>query len=194
MSAGAAAGIAGPVELLDRSLSYTRVALALVGPGRLGEPTPCTRWDLGALLDHMDDALDAFTEAATGSVTVVRTPGVPTLAAAAPPQLESIRAKACALLGWWCEHPPADVRVGGVPLPAGLLVGTAALEITVHGWDVHRAVGSNRPLPESLAAALLPVAELTVGEDDRPARFGAALPVAADAPAATRLLAHLGRG
>jgi uncharacterized protein (TIGR03086 family) len=178
--------LTGAVELLDRSLAWTRGGLALVTPDRLGDPTPCDRWDLAALLLHMDDALDAFTEAATGSVSLVPTAGVP--------RLESIRAKACALLGWWCEHPPDDVRVGELPLPAGLLVGTAALEITVHGWDVHQSLGSGQRMPEALAEELLPVAALVVTEPDRPLRFAAARKVPAGAPASRRLLGHLGRG
>ena len=178
--------LTGAVELLDRSLAWTRGGLALVTPDRLGDPTPCAEWDLAALLHHMDDGLDAFTEAATGTVSLVPTAGVP--------RLESIRAKACALLGWWCEHPPDDVRVGDLPLPAGLLVGTAALEITVHGWDVHQALGTGRRLPEALAEALLPVAALTVGDRDRPVRFAARVEVPDAAPASRRLLAHLGRG
>jgi uncharacterized protein (TIGR03086 family) len=178
--------LAGAVELLDRSLAWTRSGLALVTPDRLGVPTPCARWDLASLLHHMDDALDAFTEAATGDVAIVATAGAP--------RLESIRAKACALLGWWIDHPPGDVRVGGLHLPAGLLVGAAALEITAHGWDVHQALGTGRRLPEALAEELLPVAAQTVGDGDRPHRFGAPLPVPGDAPAGRRLLAHLGRG
>ena len=178
--------LTGAVELLDRALAWTRSGLALGTPDRLGDPTPCAEWDLAALLHHMDDALDAFTEAATGEVSLVPTGGTP--------RLESIRAKACALVGWWCAHPPEDVRVGDLPMPAGLLVGTAALEITVHGWDVHQALGTGLLLPEALAEELLPVAAVTVGDDDRPHRFAAALPVPPGAPASRRLLAHLGRG
>ena len=178
--------LTGAVELLERSLAWTRSGLALVTPDRLRDPTPCAEWDLAALLHHMDDALDAFTEAATGSVSLVPT--------AEAPRLESIRAKACALLGWWCEHPPDDVRVGDLHLPAGLLVGAAALEITVHGWDVHQSLDTGHRMPEALAEELLPVAALTVTDEDRPARFAAPLAVPADAPASRRLLAHLGRG
>jgi uncharacterized protein (TIGR03086 family) len=178
--------LTGAVELLDRALAYTRGALVLVTPERLADPTPCAGWDLTALLRHMDDGLDAFTEAATGSVGLVPTHGV------TPP--EAIRAKACALLGWWCEHPPPDVRVGDVPMPSALLLGTAALEITAHGWDVHQALGTGRDVPDALAEELWPIAVMTVGDADRPARFGPRRAVPDDAPADRRLLAHLGRG
>lgn len=178
--------LTGAVELLDRSLAWTRGGLALVTDDRLGDPTPCAQWNLAALLHHMDDALDAFTEAATGAVSLVPTAGVP--------RLESIRAKACALLGWWCERPPDDVHVGDLQLPAGLLVGTAALEIAVHGWDVHQALGTGQRMSETLAGELLPIAEVTVTARDRPSRFASPLGVPADAPASRLLLAHLGRG
>ena len=178
--------LTGAVELLDRSLAYTRGALAHVTADRLDAPTPCARWDLGTLLCHMEDGLDAFTEAATGMVSLVPTEGAP--------RLEAIRTKACALLGWWCEHPPSDVRIGGLPMPAALLVGTAALEITVHGWDVHQALGGGPPIPPELAEDLLPIALLTVGEEDRPERFATVRATTPGAPADARLLAHLGRG
>lgn len=182
--------LTGTVELLERSLAWTRSALAEVTADRLGDPTPCDRWDLAALLHHMDDGLDAFTEAATGHVSLVASDPAPHL----EDRLESIRAKACALLGHWCEHPPDELTVGDLRLPADLLVGTAALEIAVHGWDVHRALGTATALPEELAEALLPLAGVTVRDADRPARFAPARLVPADAPAAQRLLAHLGRG
>ena len=173
------------VELLERSLGYTRAALAAVSPDRLGSPTPCAGWDLDRLLRHMDDSLDAFIEAATGSVSLVGTAGTP--------RLESIRAKACALLGWWCTQPPETVRVGESPLPADLLVGTAALEITVHGWDVHRALGRHDPVPEELAGALLPIARAVVTDADRPRRFAPPVATAPGASESARLLGFLGR-
>ena len=67
--------LAGAVELLERSLAYTRVALAGVTEAQLANPTPCRDWTLRDLLAHMDDSLDAFAEAAGGSVALTPTPG-----------------------------------------------------------------------------------------------------------------------
>lgn len=176
------------VELLDRSLAYTRVALAAVRPTALTRRTPCARWDLGALLAHMDDALDAFLEAAGGTVATSpshRAEG------AGPGTVASLQHKACALLGTWSTARPVrgPVVVGGAPVEPGLLVAAAALEITVHGWDVATALGLDHPVPGSLAAALLPLARATAD----PEHFAEPLPVPEGAGDGVRLLAALGR-
>jgi hypothetical protein len=82
---------------------------------------------------------------------------------------------------------------GGLDLMSTLLVATAALEVTVHGWDVGRATGECAAIPPELARELLPVAERVVGPADRGVRFAAPRPVAPDAADDVRLLAHLGR-
>ena len=177
--------LASAVELLERSLGYTRVALAGVTEARLAAPTPCRDWTLRDLLAHMDDSLDAFTEAAGGSVALTR--------AGAAPQVVVLQQKACALLGLWSGEGPPGVRVGGVDLATDLLVATAALEITVHGWDVAEATGAGTPIPDDLARHLLPFAHRVVTDDDRGIRFAAALPEPVEATADVRLRAFLGR-
>ncbi len=74
-----------------------------------------------------------------------------------------------------------------------LLVATAALEITVHGWDVGRATTGEAMIPEQLASRLLAVARQVVHRDDRMIRFAPPLAVPEDAPADQQLLAFLGR-
>jgi len=95
--------LAGAVELLDRSLAYTRGALAGVRPDHLELPTPCQEWPLDRLLAHMDDALDAYGEAVTGRISLTPSRG--------PVRVESIQAKACALLGWWLDHSPHELSL-----------------------------------------------------------------------------------
>ena len=189
----------GAVELLDRSLAYTRVVLADVRPDHLARPTPCAGWPLDQLLAHMEDALDAFTEAAAGRVAVDPVPATST-------SIEALREKACALLGAWSAARPAvdptdpatgpaseQVAVGDLGLDAWLLVATAALEITVHGWDVAQTTGRCTRIPDDLAAGLLPVAREVIDPVDRGPRFASPRPAGTAATSDERLLAWTGR-
>ena len=161
------AALDGAVELLERSLAYTRGTLADVRPDLLDRPTPCVGWTLGRLLAHMEDALDAFTEAASGRVRVDPVPDTTT-------RVEALREKACVLLGAWAAARPADeeIAIDDLGLDAPLLVATAALEITLHGWDVGQTTGSRTRIPDDLARGLLSVAQQVIGPLDRGPRFG----------------------
>ncbi|WP_309649245.1 maleylpyruvate isomerase family mycothiol-dependent enzyme [Nocardioides sp.] len=176
----------GAVELLDRSLAYTRVALAAVTDDRLGARTPCEGWDLARLLAHMEDSLDAFGEGATGRVRLTTT-------TPADVRVRTLQQKACALLGAWSLEVPASVTVGGRALDTSVLALAAALEITVHGWDVAWAVGLDHPVPDALALQLEPVAQTLVTLADRGTRFAVAVPVDGRSGASALLLGHLGR-
>lgn len=184
--------LAGAVELLERALAYTRVVLGAVAVADLDRPTPCADWTLGDLLAHMEDALDAFTEAAGGSLARTALPRA-AAATGSLPRVARIRDKACALLGAWSAATSPGIDVEGRPVASELLLGAAALEITVHGWDVGRSLGLEHPLPAALAERLLGLAHALVDPADRVVRFAPARPVPPGAPAADRLLAWLGR-
>jgi uncharacterized protein (TIGR03086 family) len=188
VTSSAGSALAGAVELLDRSLAYTRVVLADVRPGSLGWPTPCAGWTLGQLLAHMEDALDAFTEAASGQVEVEPVPETSS-------RVDALREKACALLGAWTAARSVSDQVGvrDLALDAPLLVATAALEITVHGWDVGQATGRRTRIPDDLALALLPLAQQVIGPADRGARFASPRCTTAGAAPDVRLLSWTGR-
>jgi uncharacterized protein (TIGR03086 family) len=173
------------LQLLERSLAYTRESLTTVGPDRTG-PSPCAGWSLADLLAHMDDGLDAFLEASGGSlrVEVPRRPGG---------DVAALQTKACALVGVWSGRMPPRVYVGDRPAPSPLIVTAAALEITVHGWDVAQATGAGRDIPEDLARALMPVAHAVVLPEDRPDRFAFPRRTTAAAGSSDVLLGFLGR-
>ncbi|MFC8966537.1 TIGR03086 family metal-binding protein [Streptomyces sp. NPDC057094] len=185
-----------PGELLERSLAYALGGVAAVPRADLGRPTPCAEWDLGELLQHLDDSLDALHEGvAEGRVGLC--PAVP----AADPVC-AFRARAGALLGAWAAvsavsavsaAPPAPA-VGDRCLDLGLLAAVGALEIAVHGWDVTQACGRPRPIPAALAADLLPLAPVVVADADRGVRFADPVAVPAGAGPGDVLLAFLGRG
>ncbi|MDH6216718.1 TIGR03086 family metal-binding protein [Streptomyces pseudovenezuelae] len=175
-------------ELLERSLAYALGSVAGVVPGSLGRGTPCGEWDLGELLGHLDDALEALHEGLTGG-RIGLFPGVP----GADPAC-AFRTRACAVLGAWAAGPPAEtVLVGERPLDVRVMGAVGAVEIAVHGWDVAQACGRPRPIPVPLAAELLPVARCVVAREDRGERFGVPVAVPAWAGLDVRLLAFLGR-
>lgn len=176
------------LELLDRALAYARAALLPVRDQHLGRPTPCERWDLDALLAHMEDALDAFTEGAAGRVHLGARGPVAT-------RVDTLKVKACALLGAWSDPGAArSALVGDTAIDTTYVALAAALEIAVHGWDVAQTTGALTPMPADLARQLLPVAGRLIGIDDRGPRFAAPRIAPADATSLEILLAFLGRG
>jgi uncharacterized protein (TIGR03086 family) len=191
MTGGRAAAAIGGIALLERAINYTLGCLRLVTPEALSDPTPCRDWDLRALLAHLDDSLLALCEAVeVGSVDV------DTVDAGDPAvdPVACVRGSATQLLGAWAgarRHP--EVSIAGCQLTTGILTSTGAIEVAVHGWDVARTRGQDRPIPASLAEELLDLSPLLVTDADRPVRFAAAVDVPSGADPGDRLVAFLGR-
>ena len=178
------------LELLERSLCWTRGVLVEVRDELGGAPTPCADWTLLELLRHMVDSLSALAEATTGRVTLG---SVPVDRSAGPEALaRCLYDLGCAVLGGWVHADRRPVELGARPLDRAVLTEVGALEVAVHGWDVARSCGSTAVLPSRLAAGLLPVAARRVGPTDRPGSFGPPVEPGGSGPAGL-LLAHLGR-
>ncbi|HET6624873.1 MAG TPA: TIGR03086 family metal-binding protein [Nocardioidaceae bacterium] len=185
------APLVGGVGLLERAMAYTLGSLQLVTGAAMTRPTPCADWDLRELLRHMNDSLQALHEAGDRGRVEVRAQdyGDPDR----DPVL-TLRNRACSMLGSWTSATDHDwVTVDGRPLTGGVVTATGALEIAVHGWDVARACGHDRPIPPALADELLPLARLLVTADDRPTRFAPPAPLPPLADPGARLLAFVGR-
>jgi len=182
--------LAERTALLGDAVAWTASTLPAAAVASPSLTTPCHGWTLVDLLLHMDDALEAFHEAAGGHVS----PPVPRHPATPAALVERLRFSACRLLDAWARPTPASVTVGELPLPTGILLDAAALEIAVHGWDVSAATGGPR-LPESLAGRLIPVVDTVVdcGDVGPGRRFGLPVPTAPAAPLDVVLLARLGR-
>jgi uncharacterized protein (TIGR03086 family) len=184
-----AAALAGGVAVLERAISYALGSLTLVTPALLDRPTPCAEWDLGYLLCHLGDSMEALQEAAERGEVAIK-PSADGYAVIA-----SVRDRAVRLLGAWAHASGGTpVPVAAVPLSAPVVAGAGAIELTVHGWDVAEACGAPRPIPDELADELLDLAVLLVRSYDRPGRFARPRMIGSEASASARLLAFLGRG
>jgi uncharacterized protein (TIGR03086 family) len=180
-------------SLIDEALSYAARSVLDVTPALLACPTPCRGWNLDMLLRHTSESLAALHDGVvTGSIGLIPSP--PDHAPAAAPA-GAVRAGAGRLLAARATtgHRRQVLDVGDLPLPAVALECAGAIEIAVHGWDISRACGQRRPVPESLAIALLAVAPLLIPEGGRHPLFGPPVAVTARASPGDRLVAFLGR-
>jgi uncharacterized protein (TIGR03086 family) len=186
----------GATALLAGAITYALGACAKVAPGELTRPTPCTDWDLAALLAHLAASMaDLESAIRTGHLDLdpdePARPAAPGLGGGDP--VEELRDQAANLLFACYAHHGRDrfVLVGGLPLAAGIVACTGAVEIAVHGWDVSASRGRGGPVPPSLATRLLRLCPLLV--TGREGLFGAPVQVPLDASPGERLVAHLGR-
>jgi uncharacterized protein (TIGR03086 family) len=181
----------GAMALLAGAISYALRASAQVAPGEMSLPTPCAEWDLKMLLGHLNESMSDLEAAIrTGRLDLdVQHPPDPV----AEDPVEVLRDQATRLL-WACYEgcgPGRFVLVGGLPLSAGIVACTGAVEIAVHGWDVSAARGRGRPIPPGLATRMLSLGPLLVAS--RQGLFADPVEVSPRASPGDRLVAYLGR-
>jgi len=182
----------GAIGLLAGAVSYMLGVCAPLGPEEMALPTPCPHWDLARLLSHLCESM-ADLEAAlrTGRLDLDGPPG-----RTGGDPVEALRDRAAELLcaGYCYGGPERFVTVDGLPIPAGVVACTGAVEIAVHGWDVSAARGGGipqTPIPAGLAARLLRLSPLLVAS--RAGLFAVPVEVPAQASPGDQLVGYLGR-
>jgi uncharacterized protein (TIGR03086 family) len=199
--AGARCAPSGAVTLLASAISYALGACVQVAPREMTLPTPCTDWDLEALLAHLAASM-ADLESALRTGHLDPEPDDPATPDSDDPAIlafddddpvELLRDRAANLLfACYAHHGPDQfVLVGDLPLPAEIVTCTGAVEIAVHGWDVRAARGRGAPIPPALATRMLRLSPFLV--TGREGLFGTPVQVPAQASPGDQLVAYLGR-
>jgi uncharacterized protein (TIGR03086 family) len=189
--------LSGAVELLAGAISYLLGVCAPVAAAEMALPTPCAEWDLARLLGHLCESMtDLEMALRTGRLDLEGPPD-----GAGGDLVEALRDRAAQLLSasYCYGGPERFVTVGGLPMPAGLVACTGAVEIAVHGWDVSaaraRAGRDSRlpgtPIPARLAARMLRLSPLLVA--GREGLFAVPVEVPAQASPGDQLVGYLGR-
>jgi uncharacterized protein (TIGR03086 family) len=181
---------------MTEACAATERVVAGVRPDQYALPTPCTQWDVHALLNHLLGTLSL------GQALLADAPpegtidpgGLPETDLVGDDPVKTYRLGVEALLR--AAGGDALARVHQTPLgemPGAVLGGFTTLDILVHGWDLARATGQDHTLDDELAEVVLGFAHQTLTDEARTPRIGPAVAVPADAPAGDRLVGFLGR-
>jgi len=178
--------------VLDRCLDYPGRVIAGISDDQRDEPTPCADFNVEQLTAHLLQGLRWYAGVPAG--------GSPDPTAQADPDLRGRpldaaydEAAAAVRKAWTADQLPAVFDTPMGPVTGEGLTQFMIVELLGHGWDLATATGQPTDPGTDLAEAGLRVAH-GLGQVLRsPGMMGSAVPVPADAPAADRLVAYLGR-
>lgn len=182
------------MELLDalsQTFDHATKVVAGVGPDQLTSPTPCTEWDVRAVLGHSLGVVTNMGLGARGEDLLADVNGLTLDADVA----EQFRAEADRTLAAWTSRGlDGEVNIGAGPMPVPVALSINLLDTATHSWDIARATGQDAHLPDELATTVLDLAHGVVSDDVRSfAGIAPAIIVDADASPTDQLVAFLGR-
>ena len=167
---------------------------------QLGAPTPCPKYALGDLLQHVRGLAEAFTMAARKEQPSGGPKPPPLGDAALLP--DDWRRETTEwldrLVEAWADPAAWEgtTWIAGFEAPASAVGVTAANELVAHGWDVARASGRELLLDDAALAPSRQFVAMMSGPGSEQARgdaFGPALPVPVGASVLDEVIAGNGR-
>lgn len=168
------------------------MVIAKVRPEQAELPTPCTAWDVRALICHLVDEVTRFAEStATGR----RGTGTGVVGTVDDDWTAAFQRAADALLAAW-RSPGAlerTTRLPGGEVPATWTLGQHVTEIAMHTWGIAVATGQSIDLDPAVGAAALEWGHANLVPEIRGEHVGPEVPVDDSAPLYDRLAAFGGR-
>jgi uncharacterized protein (TIGR03086 family) len=183
-------------NVITGSLDLLRNAADLVNDANREAPTPCSQWTVAQVLQHATGDQLAWAAAIGVGTGPSENPFTPSghlegsIDDLTKPALDAARTA-------WTRVRSDDDAVP-TPLPQGALpaptaAAACALDAAVHAWDIAVALGQPAPLPDELAAQLLPAARAIVEPLRQFGAYAPALPAQPEDNHAAELLRYLGR-
>ncbi|MEU8004723.1 TIGR03086 family metal-binding protein [Catellatospora sp. NPDC049111] len=178
-----------PLAAYDTITAEVATLARTVTPQRLGGATPCEGWTVRRLLCHLAFINDRYATLAEGAPIPEDEPGYADPVAAFGEHAARARA-AFGRPGYLTEVAPTPIG----PQPGAVTVQHVVNELTTHGWDLARALGTSTDVAPGLAPRVLASWRSFLDglpRDGEP--FGPERPAPASATEADRLAAYLGR-
>ena len=178
------------MQQIDQILPNLTQLARKVGTEDMGRDTPCAKFAVRDLYDHMIGGASQFAPQLRGA-----TPGEPpTLTDAERPAAFE---RAIEELHDAIKAPGAMERTVNLPfgaVPGSVLAAFLTVDGMCHTWDLSRAMGVDYEPPAELAEAVLATARQLIAPEMRDGdTFAAETPITDDAPAVERLVAFTGR-
>ncbi|MER5459876.1 TIGR03086 family metal-binding protein [Streptomyces sp. NPDC002668] len=155
---------------------------------QLSDRTPCEKFTVAELLDHLGQTLSSSARAARKE---------PQSAEAAAPGTSpaSVAESAIRAAAAWGDPGSYEgtTEFGPGEMPSGFAATITLEELALHGWDLARATGQEFAIGEDAAQAALGAVEQIAEQARTNGAFGPPVPVSADAPAFHRALGASGR-
>ena len=169
----------------------TRRMIAAVSRQQLSLPTPCTEWDLQALLNHIVVLNRIVVACAVG-----QEPPPDTIDALGDDPVAaydaSVRALTAVLAAPGALDRTYQMPWGGTG--GDTLAWELVIDLVVHAWDIGRATAHPLALGDGLCAAALAKARQLIGPQHRvPGGLGPEVVIPDSAPACDRMAAFYGR-
>jgi uncharacterized protein (TIGR03086 family) len=190
------------METFDFGPATSTMSRLVVGvtDEQLGAPTPCTKYTVADLVDHIGGLAMAFTGAARKTPVPGASAGrIAVDGSRLEPVWRDRIARDLAQLAEAWRDPAAYgglTMAGPVELPGSDAAAVALNEVVVHGWDLAEATGQPFTVDETALEICLAFAQAFSTPETEALRgdaFGPVIPVPHDAPALDRLLGLIGR-
>jgi len=178
-----------------RALQQTGEIIAGVRADQLELATPCDKYDVRALLNHVIGATWVFAKVGAGERAQRQEPPPDVIGDDPVAAYAAARQAAAAAFA----QPGALERVWSMPfadVPGAVAQNIHCLELTAHAWDLGKATGQLERLDPELGEVVLGLSRHIISPDIRNEQgdpFAAEVPVDGDAPVYDRLAGFLGR-
>src|SRR5690242_14165350 len=184
-------------DMMQRVLDETRKVVDRIEPSQLSLPTPCSEWDVRAVLNHITGGAEMFaTCVEEGSISDDRLGQLITgdnLGADYKAAFDTSAKHAMAAF----DAPGAAEKMVKLPfgeMPASAAMHFAIFDVTVHALDLAKATGQSTDLDPEVLGTAFEIGKQGIQPEMRTEHvFDAEVSIADTAPLADRILAFAGR-
>jgi uncharacterized protein (TIGR03086 family) len=179
-----------PIERIEQATAVASKKISLVTPADMSKPTPCSEFDVRALLNHVLGGLAMLTKAANGGK-------------ASMPEGDQLGSDPGATYDERRVALLAAVRGPGVldrnwempfgSMAGGMMAGIAFMEHLTHAWDIAKATDQDTTLPPELVSECMDLVAAMDAMLRTPGVCGPPVSVSESASPQDKFIAFMGR-